>query len=62
MTTDSLRHIEIKYGLVCAIDNKRPYTIDGKHLKKGYREIIKFKDGSKVRVLYLRQKGDKDNV
>lgn len=45
--------IQIVKGLLCSVDNKRPYLIDGDHLKNGkYRELITFRDGSKVRVIY----------
>ena len=45
--------IEIVKGLLCGIDDKYPYTIDGSTLKNGkYRELITFRDGSKVRVIY----------
>ena len=45
--------IRIIDDLLVSVDNKRPYLIDGSHLKNGkYRELITFKDGSKVRVIY----------
>ncbi len=46
--------IEVVKGFVCSVNNKQPYTIDGKHLKnKKYRGLIDFKDGFKVKVIYL---------
>lgn len=35
------------------VEDKNPYLIDGAHLKNGkYRELITFKDGTKVRLIY----------
>ena len=48
-----MEKIEVVKGLIVSVDGKRPYLLDGDHLKNGkYRELITFKDGSKVRVIY----------
>lgn len=45
--------IEAKSGLVLSVDGKRTYLIDGGRMKnKKYREIITFRDGSKIKVVY----------
>ena len=48
-----MENIEIVKGLLVSVNGKYPYTLDGSTLKNGkYRELITFKDGSKVRVIY----------